>query len=79
MRIVSEATLAEFKVTVFSWNQKYLIKFEQPQLEQTYKLSADDVRDEKDIARLIANEAFMAGVRERFSQMRKSLHDLVEG
>ena len=43
MRIVAELPHPDFKITLFSMNQKYIVKFEQGQLEQSYKLSELDL------------------------------------
>lgn len=73
MRIVAEASHPEFKITVFSWNQKFLIKLEQPGLEQTFKVNELDV-DAKDVLQLVENESFVAAARQRFDEMRASLN-----
>lgn len=69
MRVVANIPHDEFGVTIFSWNQKYLIKFEQGAYEQTYKVSEFDVAGESEIKELLANEAFMQGIRQRFEAM----------
>ena len=43
MRVVKEIPHSACKITVFSWNQKYLIKLEQGDFEQTFKVSEFDV------------------------------------
>jgi len=43
MRVVAELPHPECKITLFNMNQKYIIKFEQGTLEQSYKLSELDL------------------------------------
>ena len=72
MRIVAEASHPDFKITIFVWNQKYLIKLEQPGLEQTFKVNELDVNSD-DVLALVRNEAFATSARQRFDEMRASL------
>jgi hypothetical protein len=43
MRVVAELPHPDCKITLFNMNQKYIIKFEQGTLEQSYKLSELDL------------------------------------
>lgn len=43
MRTVAELPHPDCKITIFSMNQKFIVKFEQGTLEQTYKISELDV------------------------------------
>ena len=72
MRVVSEIPHPEVKITVFSWNGKYLIKLEKGPLEQTYKVSEIDVLDETDINKML-DDTFIIKALERFSEMGKDL------
>lgn len=71
MRIVAELPHPEFKITLFSMNQKYIVKFEQGQLEQSYKLSELDLSGGgvNEIFQIL-DEQFMNTVTERFKAMR---------
>jgi hypothetical protein len=71
MRVVAELPHPECKISIFSMNMKYLIKFEQGTLEQTYKLSEMDVLNGIDGVFEILDEAFISAVVERFTGMRK--------
>lgn len=75
MRIVFEIPGEHVKTTVFSWNQKYLIKLEMAMYEQTYKVSEFDVAGDDDIRKLIEDETFQAQYMERFRQMHVELHE----
>ncbi|GGE97029.1 hypothetical protein [Hymenobacter cavernae] len=72
MRQLADIPHPEVKITLFSWNGKYLIKLERGPFEQTYKVSEMDVTSEDDV-RALLDEEFVQAVVQRFSQMR---HDL---
>lgn len=74
MRVVSNIPHKEFKITVFSWNHKYLLKFEKENLEQTYKISEFDLMGEDDVQEILNNEEFMNKVSQRFNDMQDDLH-----
>lgn len=71
MRIVKEYPNKACKVTVFSWNGKYIIKLEAGPFEQTFKISELDIIE----AELddILNDSFMKEAMERFKTMGDSL------
>lgn len=71
MRIIAELPHPACKITLFNMNQKYIIKFEQGQLEQSYKLSELDLSGggANEIFQLI-DETFMETIVERFKTMR---------
>ncbi|WP_268123533.1 hypothetical protein [Roseivirga pacifica] len=71
MRVVKEINDKACKITVFSWNGKYLIKLEQGPFEQTYKVSEMDVI-EQEIDEILSSE-FIAECLERFQQMGETL------
>jgi hypothetical protein len=77
MRVVSEMSHPECRISVFSWNGKYLVKFEQDLLEQTYKIKELDVNGDADIKQMLSEE-FIAEVLERFAQMRQSLYKAMD-
>ena len=70
MRIVAELPHPECKITIFSMNNKYIVKFEQGALEQVYKLAEMDIVNGVDGVFEIIDEAFIAKVIERFRLMR---------
>jgi hypothetical protein len=69
MRIVEEIPHPQFKITVFSWNNKYIIKLEIGQFEQVYKLNEMDVMGLDDVRALLTPE-FLEKVMQRFIAMR---------
>lgn len=74
MRLVAEIPHVEFKVTVYSWNGKYLLKLEKGMYEQTYKISEMDVAGDEDVKKIIENTDFINEAKERFKEMNKSLN-----
>lgn len=72
MRVVGEISHIACKITVFAWNNRYLIKFEQGLLEQTYKVNEYDVTSEGDLYKIV-DEVFIQEAVERFGDMRSSL------
>ncbi len=71
MRVIAELPHPECKITLFNMNQKYIIKFEQGTLEQSYKLSEIDLTGGgvNEIFQIL-DEAFISSVVERFKLMR---------
>ena len=63
------------KISIFSMNGKFLIKFEQGGLEQTYKLSEADVVDGVNGVFQILDDDFIETVVERFKGMRTDFND----
>lgn len=56
MRVVNELVNDGIRISLFEWNNKYIIKFELGNMEQTFKVPAMDVLEENDL------EALMGGV-----------------
>lgn len=77
MRVIGEVPHPACKITIFNWNGKYLIKFEQGLIEQTYKVSEMDVSDEKDVL-LLTKSPFIDKVLLRFEEMQKDLFEGLE-
>ncbi len=72
MRVLAELPHPSFKISLFGMNQKFIIKFEQGTLEQSYKIAeADIIGGVNGIFELI-DEAFLKTVEETFQQMRSS-------
>lgn len=73
MRIVKETQVMGLKVTIFLWNNKYLVKFEDGSSELTYKISQMDLTSESDVDIFLTNEEVLNKVRESFESMRETL------
>jgi hypothetical protein len=77
MRVVKELSKEGIRITVFFWNNKYLIKFEEGFIEQTFKVSEYDVLEEKDLDQFQEGE-FFENVKKRFQEMHASLQKQIE-
>lgn len=72
MRTVKEINHPACKITIFNWNGKYLIKLEQGDLEQTFKIDELDVLSPDDLDEVL-NETFIADALQRFKSMSIAL------
>ncbi len=72
MRVVREIPHPEVKITIFHWNNRYLIKLEAGMFEQTFKISELDLTSEEDLNELL-DDQFVAEAVARFSEMAESL------
>jgi hypothetical protein len=77
MRVVGEIPHRDCKITVFAWNNRYLIKLEQGLLEQTFKINEYDVSGEAELYKII-DESFIQEGLSRFTAMRTSLANAVQ-
>ncbi len=77
MRVVGEIPNPNFKITIFSWNNKYLIKLEQGLLEQTFKVSEMDVSGDEVIKKML-DTSFLETAQNRFNDMNQSLFEALE-
>lgn len=77
MRVVKEIPGDQYNLTIYSWNNKYLLKFEQGSFEQTYKISEFDVLMESDLD-VIVSDAFVEKVIKRFEEMNTDFYEAVQ-
>ncbi|MXV52061.1 hypothetical protein GS399_13860 [Pedobacter sp. HMF7647] len=70
MRIVAELPRPDCKITIFSMNMKYLVKFEKGTYEQTYKLAEMNLLDGINSVFELLDEEFIQTVLARFDSMR---------
>lgn len=70
MRVVAELPRPDCKITIFSMNMKFLVKFEKGPYEQTYKLSEIDMLDGVNSVFELLDEEFIATVIARFDGMK---------
>lgn len=71
MRVVKELIQEEIRVSIFSWNNKYILKFELGPMEQTFKLSEMDVLEESELDAFLIGD-FFEKVKLRFDEMGKT-------
>ncbi|MDX5421785.1 MAG: hypothetical protein LPK14_05995 [Hymenobacteraceae bacterium] len=69
MRIVADIPNPNMKVTLLSWNGKYLIKLEKGDFEQTYKIGEMDVMGDAGAKELLDDD-FLEAALNRFNDMR---------
>jgi hypothetical protein len=74
MRVIHEHSLQGCRITLFSWNNRYLIKLEQGLLEQTFKVDQTDLENEEQLIGLMDAEFVQQAVK-RFQDMGQSLHE----
>jgi len=77
MRVVKELSVGSIRITVFTWNNKYLIKYEQGMVEQTYKVSELDLLEEDDL-KLFFEEKWLEQVQIKFEEMHLMLRDKIK-
>ena len=68
MRVVKEISNPDYRTTVFSWNNKYIIKLETPSFEQTYKIDQYELASDLEAVQLLDAE-FISKIMSRFEQM----------
>jgi hypothetical protein len=73
MRIVKELSQSDIRITIFDWNEKYLIKYEFGPIEQTYKISKWDVDSEEDLIIKILSDELFNEIKLRFDEMGDTL------
>ncbi len=77
MRVVGEISHSECKITIFAWNNRFLIKLERGFLEQTFKINEYDVSGENEL-KMIIDEPFIQEALNRFSDMEISLRQAIQ-
>jgi hypothetical protein len=75
MRIIAELPHPEFKISILSMNQKFIVKIEQGTLEQTFKIAEMDLTDGVNSVFELLDEDFLKTVGARFIDMRKEWKD----
>lgn len=77
MRVVNEIHHPACKITIFAWNNRYLIKIEQGYLEQTYKIDQFDLAHESDLLKIV-DEQFIEQALAQFVGMGQSLNNALQ-
>ena len=72
MRVIKEVTKGEIRVSIFSWNSKYIFKYELGPMEQTFKVSETDILEESELESFLDGE-FLEEVKHRFEEMGAAL------
>lgn len=77
MRVVKELIQEEVRISIFSWNNKYILKFELGPMEQTFKLSETEVSEESELDAFLTGD-FFEKVKTRFNEMGKTFRSQLE-
>lgn len=77
MRVVQELVKEDIRISIFSWNNKYILKFELGPMEQTFKLAESDVLEEAELDVFWAGD-FFEKVKTRFEEMGQSFRRQLE-
>jgi hypothetical protein len=77
MRVVGEISHPACKITIFAWNNRYLIKLETGMLEQTFKINEYDLAGESDLKKIV-DEVFIQEALGRFEAMAMSLNQAID-
>jgi hypothetical protein len=72
MRIVKEISTTNFKITVYFWNEKYLLKFENGVNELVYKIKRTDLTSESDIDAFFSDQNILSKTEEAFTKMQEA-------
>ncbi len=75
MRTVAELPHPDCKITIFSMNHKFIVKFEQGNLEQSYKIAEINVTDGVNGVFQIIDDKFTETVLAQFQLMRSNFTD----
>lgn len=75
MRYIKDIPNNQYKISLFQWNGKYIIKFEAGgHFEQTYKLDETDILAVEEIDTLL-DAPFLESVTQRFHEMARDLRE----
>jgi hypothetical protein len=77
MRVVGEIAHPEVKITIFHWNNRYLIKLESGPFEQTFKVEEYDLSSQEDVKKIVSEEFIQQSIA-RFHEMSQSLHQATQ-
>lgn len=75
MRIIAELPHPDFKISILSMNQKFIVKIEKGVFEQTYKVAELDLTDGVNSVFEILDDEFLKKVSARFVDMRTDFND----
>lgn len=71
MRVIAELPHPDFKITIFNMNQKFIVKMERGNLEQSYKIPDMDLTEGVNSVFELLDEVFLKTVAARFVEMGK--------
>ena len=69
MRLVTEVPHSRYKIQIFNYNSKFIVKIELDQFEQVYKIGETDVNGVEEVVKMV-NESLLKNSLNRFIEMR---------
>jgi len=75
MRVVAELPHPDFKITIMSMNQKFIVKTEKGVYEQIFKVAEMDLTDGVNSVFELLDEEFLKKIGERFKEMNRDFKD----
>jgi hypothetical protein len=75
MRIIAELPHPDFKISILNMNNKFIVKIEQGNLEQTFKIAEADLLDGVNSVFEVLDEEFLKTVSTRFAEMRRNFNE----
>ena len=69
MRLIKDIPHERYKIQIFQYNSKYIVKIELGQFEQTFKIGETDVNGLDEVERMISPE-LLTNALQRFVEMR---------
>ncbi len=70
MRVIADIPHPRYKIQIFSYNAKYLVKIELGQFEQTFKIAESDVEGGVEEVKRMVTDQLLRNSLERFLSMR---------
>jgi hypothetical protein len=78
MRYLGDIPHTQFKIGLYAWNQKYIVKIETSHYEQTFKVSEMDfMGTENDFKAIMADDIFVGQLITRFQLMHSDFQELL--
>lgn len=77
MRYIKDIANNRFKISIYQWNNKYIIKIENGMYEQTYKIDEYEVTNVEEIEKCM-DEIFLSRVTEKFITMEVDFVDSLQ-
>lgn len=77
MRVISEIPHERYKIQIFNYNAKYLIKVELGQFEQIFKIGETEVSGLKEVEAMVT-EQLLSNCLTRFISMRSDWENAFE-
>ncbi|TLV02974.1 hypothetical protein [Dyadobacter luticola] len=77
MRYIKDIPNPQFKIGLYQWNSKYIIKVESGMYEQTYKIDDYEIQELPELEQCIDND-FISAVSRRFDAMHDDFSDTLK-